>query len=359
MINHRQLPMPEPACDTGNRVGRLLVEPGMVRVGPILAVPTVLRSFAVEPGAVLAEFGLSEEFFDDPENTLSTAMAGRLIGRCVERTGCDHFGLLLGQHAGASSLGALGYLMQSSSTVGEALTVLARNFEVQDQGGAVWVEVKGDHAVLGYTVLSAEVESLDQIMACAMAIAINFLRSFFGPLWHPDQVLFSFARPRRVAPFHRFFGIVPTFDMERTGIVFQSRRLSAPTHSADPLLHKLMAERVRELKQGLVNDIAGQVRRVLKTMVMSSNCSLDEVAVQIGLHRRTLSRKLAMSGISFREMRNAAAQEVAYQLLENTRMPVTDIAATLGYAEPAGFTRAFRRWSGLTPSQWRMSHQRR
>lgn len=351
--------MPTPPYDAANRVGRLLVEPGMVRVGPILAVPTVLRSFAVEPDALLAEFGLSESFFDDPENTLSTAMAGRLIGRCVERTGCEHFGLLLGQHAGASSLGALGYLMQSSSTVGEALTVLARNFEVQDQGGAVWVEIEGEHAVLGYTLLSADVESLDQIMACAMAIASNFLRSFFGPPWCPNQVLFAFARPRRVAPYHRFFGIVPNFDMERTGIVFHSRQLRAPTHSADLLLHKLMAERVRELKQGLVSDIVGQVRRLLRTMVMSSNCSLNEVAVKIGLHRRTLNRKLAIAGTSFREMRNDASQEVACQLLENTRMPVTDIAATLGYAEPAGFARAFRRWSGLTPTQWRTSRCRR
>ena len=221
------------------------------------------------------------------------------------------------------------------------------------------VEIEGEQVILGYTLLSAEIESLDQIMACAIAIATNLLRSFFGPPWRPDQVLFAFARPRRVAPYQRFFGVVPNFDMERTGVVFKSRQLRAPTHSADLLLHKLMAERVRELKQGSVNDIAGQVRRVLRTMVMSSNCSLNEVAVQIGLHRRTLSRKLAIAGTSFREMRNDASQEVACQLLENTRMPVTDIAATLGYAEPAGFTRAFQRWSGLTPSQWRTRRWRR
>jgi AraC-like DNA-binding protein len=350
--------MPEPLSDAANRVGRLLVEPGMVRVGPILAVPTVLRSLAVEPTAVLAEFGLAESFFDDPENTLSTAMAGRLIGRCVECTGCEHFGLLLGQHASASSLGALGYLAQSSSTVGEALTVLARNFEVQDQGGAVLVEVEGDRAILGYTVLGTEVESLDQIMACAIAIATNLLRSFFGPPWRPDQVLFAFARPRKLAPYQRFFGVVPNFDMERAGVVFHSRQLGAPTYSADLLLHKLMAERVRELKQGSVNDIAGQVRRLLRTMVMSSNCSLDAVAVQVGMQRRTLSRKLAIAGTTFRELQKDASQEVACQLLENTRMPVTDIAATLRYAEPAAFTRAFQRWSGLTPTQWRTSRRR-
>jgi AraC-like DNA-binding protein len=349
--------MPEPSSSRNNRVGRLVVEAGMVRAGPILALPAVLRSFGVEPHPLLAEFGLTESFFTDPENTLSMAMAGRLLGRCVERTGCEHFGLLVGQHAGASSLGALGYLMQSSSTVGEALTVFARDLDVQDQGGMVWVESEGNLAILGYTLFDGEIESLDQIIACAIAIGTNILRSFFGSPWHPDQVLFAFSRPRRVAPYQRFFGVVPNFNTDRTGIVFQSRLLRAPIHSADLLLHKLMEERVHELKQISEDDLVEHVRRILRTMVTSSGCSVSAVADQIGMHRRALNRKLAVAGTTFRQMRNEARREIACQLLENTRTPVTDIATTLGYADPAGFTRAFQRWTGLTPTQWRKNQR--
>lgn len=331
----------------------------MVRTGPILALPAVLRSLGAEPRTVLAEFGLTESFFEDPENTLSMGMAGRLLGRCAEHTGCEHFGLLVGQHAGASSLGALGYLMQSSSTVGDALAAFVRDLDVQDQGGTVWVESNDSHSILGYTLFDVEIESPEQIMACAIAIGTNILRGFFGPPWHPNQVLFAFSRPRCVGPYQRFFGVLPHFDAERTGIVFASRLLRAPVPSADFLLHKLMEERVHELKLTSEGDVVEQVRRLLRTMVTSPICSVSAAADQIGMHHRALNRKLASAGTTFRQMRNDACRELACQLLENTRTSVTDVATILGYADPAGFTRAFHRWTGSTPIQWRKRHRRK
>jgi AraC-like DNA-binding protein len=350
--------MPNAPSDEEKRIGRLVVEPGMVRAGPILALPAVLRSLGVDPPALLTELGLTESFFDDPENTLSMAFAGRLLGLCVERTGCEHFGLLVGQHAGASSLGALGYLMRSSPTVGDALTVFSRHLEVQDQGGTVWVDSEGGHSILGYTLFDAEIESLDQIMACAIAIGTNILRSLCGPQWHPDDVLFAFSRPKYVRPYQQFFGVTPRFDADRTGIVFQSHLLRTPVPSADVLLHKLMEERVRELKPTPEDDVATQIRRLLRTMVTSPNCSATAASEGIGMHRRTLNRKLAAAGTTFHQQREEARPELACQLLENTRTAVLDIATILGYTDPASFTRAFQRWTGSPPTQWRRSRRR-
>ncbi len=350
----------DPRCSgTGNRFGRLLVERGTVRAGPILALPAVLRSLGVEPSALLAQLDLTESFFDDPENTLSMATAGRLLGRCVEGTGCEHFGLLVGQHATASSLGALGYLMQSSATVREALGAFVRYLDVQDQGGTVWVEERDNsHSILGYTLFDAQIESLDQILACAIAIGTNILRNLFGPPWRPDEVLFAFARPRRVAPYSRFFGLPPRFDAERTGIVFQSRLLGAPVPGADLLLNKLMQERVRELKRTGEDDVVTRIRRLLRTMVISPNCSVRAAADRICVHPRTLNRKLAAAGTTFHQEREEARREVACQLLENTRMTAMEVAQILGYAGPAAFSRAFHRWTGATPARWRTDRRR-
>ena len=87
---------------------------------------------------------------------------------------------------------------------------------------------------------------MNQILACAIAIGINILRSLCGTQCRPDEVRFAFSRPRRVSPYQRFLGLLPRFNATRTGIVFQSRLLSAPVASADVLLHRLMEERVRE-----------------------------------------------------------------------------------------------------------------
>ena len=347
--------MLKPPSDSEKHVGRLIVEAGMVRAGPLLALPAVLRSLGVGPSELLAELGLTESFFEDPENTLSMAFAGRLLGLCVERTGCEHFGLLVGQHAGASFLGALGYLIRSSANVEDALAAFARHLDVQDQGGTVWIASEGSHSILGYTLFDAEVESLDQIMACAIAIGTNILRSLFGPPWRPDAVLFAFSRPRRVGPYERFFGVQTRFDADRSGIVFRSSLLRAPVPSADVLLHKLMEERVQELKRISEDDVVARMRRLLRTMVTSPDCSMSAAAARMGVPRRTLNRRLAAAGTSFHQQREEARRELACQLLENTRTTATEIAEILGYADAASFTRAFQRWTGLAPGQWRAS----
>jgi AraC-like DNA-binding protein len=119
-----------------------------------------------------------------------------------------------------------------------------------------------------------------------------------------------------------------------------------------------MEERVRELKRTSEDDVVAQIRRLLRTMVTSPNCSVSAAAERIGVHRRTLNRKLAAAGTTFHQQREEARGELACQLLENTRTAATDIAEILGYADPASFTRAFQRWTGSTPTQWRASRRR-
>jgi AraC-like DNA-binding protein len=333
--------------------GRGLVESGMVRVGPIMALPSVLREFGVMPSAVLSEFRLPVAFFDDPENTLPMALAGKLLARCVERTGCEYFGLLVGQHAGASSLGALGFLILSSPTVGDALDAFERQLQVQDRGGTVWVDVDRGFASLGYTLLDRDIVSIDQILQCALAIAANTLRSLCGAQWRPHEVLFAFSRPRRVDAFRRFFGVRPRFDADRTCIVLPSRLLQTAIPSSDFLLHKLMEERVRELLSTNGDDFVGRVRHLLSVMVTTPDCSARTVASRIGLHVRTFNRKLAATGTTFIALRDEARQALACQLLRSTVTTAGEVASVLGYTDPASFTRAFRRWTGTSPAQWR------
>ena len=329
----------------------------MVRVGPIMALPAMLESFGIRSAPYLAEFGLKKSFFDDPENTLPMAMGGRLLGQAAARTRCAHFGLLVGQRAGASALGALGYLIQSSDTVGNALAAFAEHLEVQDRGGTVWIESEGGFSTLGYTLFDAHVESLEQVLACAFAIAANVMASICGPQWRPSEVLFAFARPSHVEPYRKFFGVRPRFDAERSGLVFPTKLLQAPIPSADPMLNMLMRDRVRELRQSIGDDIVSVARRQLRTMVMTPNCTVALVAARMKLHVRALNRELAAAGTTFLRLRDEARANLACQLLESTRTGASDIAAILGYTDQASFTRAFQRWTGLPPTRWRAARK--
>jgi AraC-like DNA-binding protein len=98
------------------------------------------------------------------------------------------------------------------------------------------------------------------------------------------------------------------------------------------------------------------LRRVLRTELLRDTCSADTIARFFSMHRRTLHRHLRNEGLAFRQIANEIRFEIACELLAKTDMALGQIAAALKYSEPSAFTRAFRRWSGQAPSEWRIRH---
>lgn len=99
------------------------------------------------------------------------------------------------------------------------------------------------------------------------------------------------------------------------------------------------------------------LRRVLRTELLRDTCSAAKIAALFSMHRRTLHRHLHTEGLAFRQIADEIRFEIACEMLENTDMTLGQVAAALNYSEPSAFTRAFRRWSGQTPSTWRSSHR--
>jgi len=342
----------------GQRPADGVVPDGMVRVGPYMTVPALLQERGIDPAPLLAEFGLTPAHFLDPENTIPFSEAGRLFARCAEIADCPHFALLVGQRASFSSLGAVGFLMESSPDVRMALHNLSRHFRVHNPNVAITVVEEDSFVAFGFTIQRAGVEAHEHILDFAMAIGLNLMQAMCGPDWHPIEVRFAHARPRELAPY-RFFGSVLRFDEAETALVFAPRWLDQRPRGADPLLHMMMARRVGDIEAHSSDELVGQVRRMLPALIVAHTTSLAVVAKHLGLGARTLNRRLAAEGTTFMELRQEAANAMARQLLESTRMPVTEIAGFLGYTNPGAFTRAFCRWAGMAPTQWRLSKRRR
>jgi AraC-like DNA-binding protein len=106
----------------------------------------------------------------------------------------------------------------------------------------------------------------------------------------------------------------------------------------------------------IIGSLSRDLRRLLRTELLRSSCSAVTVASLFSMHRRTLNRHLRTEGLAFRQLANQVRFEIACELLANTDMALSQIAAVLRYSEPSAFTRAFRRWSGQSPSAWRASH---
>jgi AraC-like DNA-binding protein len=330
---------------------------GTVRIAAVNSIPAVLEQLGFEPTATLSELGFDIRLFDDPDNVIPFSERGRLIQRCVDKTGCRHFGLLIGQHIGPSSFGIPGFLMQQSTDVGTALRSLVRYLHLHGDGAVIYLDETGETAFLGYGIMHPSVEAVAQIQDAAVAAAFNVMRKLCGPAWSPIKLCFAHSKPEHTRPFRQFFAAPLLYGEERAGVLFSAGWLQAPLRGADPELRALLQKQVDELEDRYADDFAEQVRRVLHSSLLMHQASADHVAALFSIHQRTLHRRLKACGTCFRELADESRFEIARQLLENSAMNLAQIAATLDYADASAFARAFRRQSGSTPSSWRQKHR--
>jgi AraC-like DNA-binding protein len=323
-----------------------------------MAIPALLKELGQDPWKFLQRFGTDPEYFENPDHTIASRTIGQILGQGAEVTGCEHFGLLVGERGGVQSLGPVGYLMLSSPTVGTALDLLSRSLRAHDRGGIVLSEHADGQATLGYAVTAPGAEHVDQMLAASLAIAMNILRGLCGAHWRPTEARCAFATPRDLAPYRKFFGLTPQFDSESTVLVFSDHWLQKPLPSADPVLHLIIQDRIRELLESTNLSLTGQLRGFLRAMVTTRRCSLESAAAHFGMPGRAFRRRLAAEGTTFRRIREEARFEAACQLLRDTRSATSEIAWVLGYADASAFTRSFSRQAGVGPAHWRATVSR-
>ena len=330
---------------------------GDVRIGPVLSIPAVLTELGVRPQLAFSQAGIDPELFQNLDSRVRYDAVARLLDVCAALTGCPHFGLLVGERFELKSLGAVGYLMRNSATVGDALRSLVRYLHLYDRGAApVLLAPDSSFVTLGYSVYRHDTPAATQVYDVVMAIAYRMVRELCGPLWKPVRVQFSHGRPRSAAPYRRVFRSPVSFDAGISGIVFASSWLRRPIEGADGALHAILANAIRAAEANGPMSFGDQVQGALYQLVLNGTASAGAVAHLFAIHERTLRRRLAEEGTGLHQLVNRTRFELAQQLLRNTGLPVSEIAAALQYADPNAFSRAFRNWAKLSPTQWRARH---
>ena len=323
-----------------------------------MGVPEVLRSLGADPVEVLSAVGIGVELFDNPNNRISFVARGRMMAHCAARTGCPHFGLLVGEKAGLSSFGFVGLLARYSPNVELALGSLIRFMHLHVKGATTTLAVEPGLAVFEYQIYQAGALGNDQVGAGAVAVAFNILRDLCGGDWKPVEVRFAHRKPEELVPFHQFFGVPLRFDSEQYAVVFSDAWLRHRLSDTSPELLGLLQQQIDKLEVKEEEDFVAQVRSLLRTTLVTGHSSAAQVAELFSMHRRTMNRRLNAHGTSFHELVDEIRFEIARQSLEDSALEIIQIALLLGYSNVSAFTRAFRRWSATTPARWRAEHGR-
>ena len=315
--------------------------------------PEVLSRFGISWEPLLEAEGLTLADIQAPERRVSFSAVDRISGECFRLTRCPHIGLLLAQRINLQSFGIAGRLARNAPSVGEALQGLASHFALHDTGGLISADLHAGQVTFSYGLYMTGLRHVDQIYDFCVVVLANVMRQLCGAGWKADMVLLPRLRPADVRPYREILAAPLHFNSVQAGIQFPQDWLSRPVVDADPLLHALLADHASAALQMQDPMLCDDVRRTIRLLLMADQCSRQEVARRLGMHPRTLGRRLQQCGTTFQDLLDETRLEVARQLLRGTRSSVARIAASLGYHDPTVFTRAFRRWTGTTPRDYR------
>lgn len=323
---------------------------GHVRAFEFRPVPQLIRKLGGNPESVFRDVNMTEALLQNPETVLPLTLAGELLVRAAKETGCEHFGLLLGSLNGLVQLGPVAKMMAQQPTIGGALDQLIQIHHMTNRAGLAFVRQDGEYAFFGFTSMETNFPGFRHLHEGIMAIGFNIMRAISHAEWTPDAVYFSHRPPKDTQAHSRLFGAACHFNSPRAEFKFSLATLSAP--NASMCADSICASDIAQVIMSAL-DWLEKARRVAHSLVASGNCGQDQIAAGLGISVRTMNRRLEQAGISYFEILDNARYSVSRKLIRETDMPLKEIAKALSYTDASSFTRAFRRWSGVSPEQWR------
>lgn len=313
-----------------------------------------MQELGVDVAAVFARCGITDELLND-KNIRTPHEAQLIFWTAVQEVSDDgDIGLHLAEKMPLFKGQVLQYLFLSSSTFGDGLS-RALNYQrlLSDASQTSLVEEDG-FAFIVIDTASDAVRQIRHLNECMAAALINFFKYVTSGGFTPSQLCFSHSAPENTSEHQRIYGCEVLFDQPDTRIRFSPEMLEIPSLHAEPeLLHlheKLASEHVAKLER---QDVVVKVNRIIGEILETGQVNLEQVADRLGIKPRTLRTRLSEANTNFNQLLADYRCNLAKRLLAGTEESIDEIVYLTGFSEPSTFYRAFKRWTDLTPIEYR------
>lgn len=288
------------------------------------------------------------------EGDLAYEQMDRFYALAFEAMGNPAFGLQAARRLRPERFGIMGIVAMAGPTLGTALRRLSRYNQLH-WGNSCELLRQRDRS--SYQVLSSGPER-SYSRACIdteLAVPLTFARQFTGRLITPLEVRVRQPAPSYAALYSEVFGCPIQFGSTEDSVVFCTADLELPLLSSHQPEFADAAEQTAEsmLHRMQSHSVVAQVCQVLQGRMHGAEQGLPAVASALHMSPRSLQRKLAAEGVSFSQLLDTVRRAAAERYLAATRLGLAEIAFRLGFEEPNSFFRAFKRWTGTSPEEWR------
>ena len=292
---------------------------------------------------------------EDPDSRMPFAQLVALYETAAELTGDHNFGLHIGQSVNPSAFDVVGYCALNSSTLGAAFARVARYHSIWTDGALFTLETANETSAIVYRYVEPSNEERRHDSEMTLATVTTLCRNIATPDFAPTSVEFQHARPADISEHLRLFNCPIQFGASANRLSFPSSFLSLPIAKADASLCALLDRHAEELltKYPPRDSLIEQVRNLIADEFRGGEPSLERIADHLHLTPRTLQRKLQELGTSYNDVLDQMRRQLAMRYLREPQMAICEVAYLLGFSEPSSFHRAFKRWTGVTPKEFR------
>ncbi|NCF19949.1 MAG: helix-turn-helix domain-containing protein [Haliea sp.] len=282
-----------------------------------------------------------------------------LLETAVDLSGDPCLAIRVGQQLGIASYGSFGFALMSCANLRETVRLLLRYGQVFFQPSWTAYEHEGG-LLLRANITRGTAAQRQLVTELAFSSSTAVSRSLYRNQVkgaEGAEIQLSYSRPPHSACYDSAFNAPVKFDCEHSQLVLTAQVLDTPVTTANRSEHVVFQQQCEEMLRGL-NSVEKTTAAVRHLLIQSAGDFLDIAQVAEGLHvsERTLRRRLEAESTSFRSIFEEIRDLLAREYLAATDLTVADIAHLLDYAETVNFRRAFVRWNGVTPSEYRQRH---
>jgi AraC-like DNA-binding protein len=294
------------------------------------------------------------------DGRIGTTTYDALLGLALSLTGDEAFGIHMGENVSPGNYDLTVHLVAHATTLRDAIAAMDRFYQLLSDR-PFWRFVEEDRTASLVCEMGPGSSPARRFRAELTMIGFYRLLTYFAPRASPQASAFDYPAPSYRAEYTRVFAGTERFDQPFVGLVFDRKLLGAGQPHRDPELHATIAARAEARVSRMAGGAgyADRVRRhVLGGAPKRHDVDMATVARALGLSARSLRRRLAEEGTSFREVMDAALGTLAKRLVADKDRPIEAAAYAMGFAHPSAFHRAFKRWTGATPAATRAKSKR-
>lgn len=327
-----------------------------IRAAGLNGFEELVRSYGKDPTNIFDRIGLIPSVIREPNSLIDHDKYTNLLELAAILCNEECFGLKLGAKQSIQTIGLIGVYMSKQADIAKALLVAQKYIYNHAESFIFQVNEVSDK-LCELDVVRQNTQNIDRAQKSQLSICLicNILKDLISPTWRPEKVklkqTLSLQSQQLVT---ETLGCPIEFNAKKNAIYFSTDYLShKPYYFNDGLVNQLIVQQLESESSNSIHDDIFLIESSMKMLLATADCSIANVALCVGQHPKKVQRLLKSEGTTYRGLLEDVRKREAIRIINTGNISLTDVTFQLGYAELSIFSRQFKSWFGVTPTEWK------